>query len=143
MNIDGTNTLACIKAIEIGGGRRQDLPAAAHAGGQGPGPDLTNFYAQYARSPLDPHPGAADRRRERLQSAPDRAKLRRPYECILCACCSTSCPSLLVERRPLPRPGDPAAAIAEIKKLMPARRFEHGRRPHLRPGSRWSRSPPW
>jgi succinate dehydrogenase / fumarate reductase iron-sulfur subunit len=57
-------------------------------------PDLTNFYAQYAsvkpwlqtRTPPPPD-------RERLQSKQDQEKIDRPSACILCACCSTSCPS--------------------------------------------------
>jgi len=57
-------------------------------------PDMTQFYAQYssikpwlqAESP--PPPDA-----ERLQSEEERDKLDGLYECILCACCSTSCPS--------------------------------------------------
>jgi succinate dehydrogenase / fumarate reductase iron-sulfur subunit len=56
--------------------------------------DMTHFYEQYAaiepwikaEPPLDP-------KSERLQSPEDRAKLDGLYECILCACCSTSCPS--------------------------------------------------
>ena len=57
-------------------------------------PDLTHFYAQYAsikpwlQSDSPPPPD-----RERLQSKEDREKLDGLYECILCACCSTSCPS--------------------------------------------------
>jgi succinate dehydrogenase / fumarate reductase iron-sulfur subunit len=57
-------------------------------------PDLTHFYAQYAsikpwiRTQTPPPPD-----KERLQSKEDRAKLDGLYECILCACCSTSCPS--------------------------------------------------
>ena len=57
-------------------------------------PDLTHFYAQYAsikpwiRTQIAPPPD-----RERLQSKEDRAKLDGLYECILCACCSTGCPS--------------------------------------------------
>jgi succinate dehydrogenase / fumarate reductase iron-sulfur subunit len=57
-------------------------------------PDLTNFYAQYAsvkpwlqtRTPAPPDG-------ERLQSKDDQEKVDRPSACILCACCSTSCPS--------------------------------------------------
>jgi ferredoxin len=57
-------------------------------------PDLTNFYAQYAsiepwmKTQTPPPPD-----RERLQSPEDRDKLDGLYECILCACCSTACPS--------------------------------------------------
>ncbi len=57
-------------------------------------PDLTNFYAQYAsvkpwlqtRTPAPPD-------RERLQSKEEQEKIDRPAACILCACCSTACPS--------------------------------------------------
>ena len=57
-------------------------------------PDMTHFYAQYAsikpwiRTQSVPLPD-----QERLQSQEDREKLDGLYECILCACCSTSCPS--------------------------------------------------
>jgi succinate dehydrogenase / fumarate reductase iron-sulfur subunit len=56
-------------------------------------PDLTHFYAQYAS--IEPWLKAETPLpdRERLQSKEDRAKLDGLYECILCACCSTSCPS--------------------------------------------------
>ena len=55
--------------------------------------DLTNFYAQYASiepwlQTVSPTP-----EKEWRQSHDDRAKLDGMYECILCACCSTSCPS--------------------------------------------------
>ena len=54
-------------------------------------PDFTHFYANMPRSAV-----AEDERRLRdrgLQAPEDRAKLDGLYECILCACCSTSCPS--------------------------------------------------
>ena len=55
--------------------------------------DMSMFYAQYEK--IQPYlqnntPAPAI---ERLQSPEDRAKLDGLYECILCACCSTSCPS--------------------------------------------------
>lgn len=55
--------------------------------------DMTQFYEQYSK--IEPYlqnrnPPPA---KERLQSPEDRAKLDGLYECILCACCSTSCPS--------------------------------------------------
>jgi succinate dehydrogenase / fumarate reductase iron-sulfur subunit len=57
-------------------------------------PDMTHFYEQYksikpwlqAETPINPG-------KERLQSPEDREKLDGLYECIMCACCSTSCPS--------------------------------------------------
>jgi succinate dehydrogenase (ubiquinone) iron-sulfur subunit len=55
-------------------------------------PDLTHFYKQYKSiSPYLQHPSPPDR--EHIQSPADRTKLDGLYECILCACCSTSCPS--------------------------------------------------
>ena len=57
-------------------------------------PDLTTFYAQYKSiKPWMQTETAAPANKERLQSQDDRAKIDGLYECILCACCSTSCPS--------------------------------------------------
>jgi succinate dehydrogenase / fumarate reductase iron-sulfur subunit len=56
-------------------------------------PDLTHFYAQYASIKPWLQTITLPPERERLQSKEDRAKLDGLYECILCACCSTSCPS--------------------------------------------------
>ncbi|MGR9106556.1 MAG: succinate dehydrogenase iron-sulfur subunit [Gammaproteobacteria bacterium] len=94
MNINGKNTLACTKAIEDLEGTIKIYPLPHMAVVKDLVPDLTHFYAQYAS--IKPWietqtPPPADR--ERLQSVEDRAKLDGLYECILCACCSTSCPS--------------------------------------------------
>jgi len=94
MNIDGTNTLACTRAIEDIHGDVKIYPLPHMAVVKDLVPDLTHFYAQYASikpwlmSQTPPPPD-----RERLQSKEDRAQLDGLYECILCACCSTSCPS--------------------------------------------------
>ncbi len=93
MNINGVNTLACIcSAAEINGDIRiyplphmsviKDLVC-----------DLSNFYSQYAS--IKPWLQAGDETsgHERLQSEQERMKLDGLYECILCACCSTACPS--------------------------------------------------
>ncbi|RKZ37494.1 MAG: succinate dehydrogenase iron-sulfur subunit [Gammaproteobacteria bacterium] len=94
MNIDGTNTLACTKPIADVKGDVKIYPLPHMSVVKDLVPDLTHFYAQHAsvkpwmqtQSPPPPD-------RERLQSKEDRAKLDGLYECILCACCSTSCPS--------------------------------------------------
>jgi succinate dehydrogenase / fumarate reductase iron-sulfur subunit len=94
MNIDGVNTLACTRAIEDVKGEVRIFPLPHLPVIKDLVPDLTNFYAQYAsvkpwlqtRTPAPPD-------RERLQSAEDQEKIDRPSACILCACCSTSCPS--------------------------------------------------
>jgi succinate dehydrogenase / fumarate reductase iron-sulfur subunit len=56
-------------------------------------PDLTLFYAQYASIEPWLHTETPEPQTEWKQSETDRAKLDGLYECILCACCSTSCPS--------------------------------------------------
>jgi succinate dehydrogenase / fumarate reductase iron-sulfur subunit len=57
-------------------------------------PDLTHFYAQYAAlEPWLKTETPAPSGREHLQSKEDRSQLDGHYECIMCACCSTSCPS--------------------------------------------------
>jgi succinate dehydrogenase / fumarate reductase iron-sulfur subunit len=95
MNIDGTNTLACTRGIADCGKAEVPIYPLPHMPVvKDLVPDLTHFYAQYAsirpwlRTQSVP-PGS----RERLQSKADRARLDGLYECILCACCSTSCPS--------------------------------------------------
>ena len=94
MNINGSNTLACTKAIDDFKGDLKIYPLPHMPVVKDLVPDLTNFYAQYAsikpwmQSETPPPPD-----RERLQSKEDREKLEGLEECILCACCSTSCPS--------------------------------------------------
>ncbi len=94
MNIDGTNTLACIKAVEDVKGDVKIHPLPHMPVIKDLVPDLTHFYAQYASiKPWLQSETPAPPDRERLQSVEERAKLDGLYECILCACCSTSCPS--------------------------------------------------
>ena len=108
MNIDGTNTLACLCRIPS----KSTLPNKKLSINPLPHtyvlrdlvPDLTNFYNQYKSigpwlvnseetritakpSSINPSP------KEIYQSKEDREKLDGLYECVLCACCSTSCPS--------------------------------------------------
>jgi succinate dehydrogenase / fumarate reductase, iron-sulfur subunit len=94
MNIDGQNGLACTTAMAIV--KRNEVkinPLPHQPVVKDLVPDLTNFYAQLAavepwlqtKSPVP--------RKEWRQSLQDREKLDGLYECILCACCSTACPS--------------------------------------------------
>ena len=93
MNIDGTNTLACLQAIEDVKGPVSIYPLPHMEVVKDLVPDMTNFYAQHqsiepwlqSKSPTPP--------KEWRQSREDREALDGLYECILCACCSTSCPS--------------------------------------------------
>ncbi len=94
MNIDGVNTLACTKATAEIRGDVKIYPLPHMPVIKDLVPDLTNFYAQYAsvKPWLQAHtPAPPDR--ERLQSKDDQSKIDQPSACILCACCSTSCPS--------------------------------------------------
>jgi succinate dehydrogenase / fumarate reductase iron-sulfur subunit len=126
MNIDGTNTLACTKSIEEVNEDVKVYPLPHMPVVKDLVPDLTNFYAQYAsikpwlqsRTPAPPD-------QERLQSKEDQLKINEPSACILCACCSTSCPSYWWN-------GDrylgPAALLAAYRWLVDSRDEATGER---------------
>ena len=93
MNIGGANTLACTKGMDEFKGPIAIYPLPHMPVVKDLVPDLTTFYSQHrAIEPwlktTTPTPST-----EWLQSKADREKLDGLYECILCACCSTSCPS--------------------------------------------------
>ncbi len=93
MNIDGTNTLACTKYIaEVNGAVRiyplPHLPVVKDLV-----PDLNGIFAQYQSIEPWLQADTAAPTRERPQSPEERAKLDGLWECILCFCCSTACPS--------------------------------------------------
>jgi len=93
MNIDGTNTVACTKPIDEISGPVKIYPLPHMEVVKDLVPDLTNFYAQHRAVEPWLHTTTPEPEREWLQSEEDREKLDGLYECILCACCSTSCPS--------------------------------------------------
>jgi succinate dehydrogenase / fumarate reductase iron-sulfur subunit len=94
MNIDGTNTLACTKYISDMKGDVKIFPLPHMKVVKDLVPDLNAAYAQLASiEPWMKTETAPPPDRERLQSPEDRKKLDGLYECILCFCCSTSCPS--------------------------------------------------
>lgn len=95
MNINGKNGLACIKPISecVKGNKLVLRPLPGLPVIRDLVIDMSQFYEQYRK--IEPFlqndtPAPAI---ERLQSPEERAKLDGLYECILCACCSTSCPS--------------------------------------------------
>ena len=93
MNIDGTNTLACTRAMEDIDGPIAIYPLPHLEVVKDLVADLSTFYAQLRSvepwlQTESPAPQA-----EWRQSPEEREKLDGLYECILCACCSTSCPS--------------------------------------------------
>lgn len=94
MNIDGTNTLACLKPMSEVEGTVKIYPLPHLPVVKDLVPDLNQFYDQYAEiKPWLQNNEDTEKTSERLQSEEDREKLDGLYECILCACCSTSCPS--------------------------------------------------
>jgi succinate dehydrogenase / fumarate reductase iron-sulfur subunit len=94
MNIDGLNTLACLKPIEDIQGDVRIYPLPHMPVVKDLVPDLSQVYAQYRliepwlKADSPPPPDS-----ERLQSKQERARLDGLWECILCFCCSTACPS--------------------------------------------------
>ncbi|MBS0367274.1 MAG: succinate dehydrogenase iron-sulfur subunit [Proteobacteria bacterium] len=126
MNINGVNRLACTTALsELRGDIRiyplPHLPVVKDLV-----PDLTTFYAQYAsvkpwlqtRTPAPPD-------RERLQSKQEQERIDRPAACILCACCSTSCPSYWWNGE---RYLGPAALLAAYRWIIDSRDEATGER---------------
>jgi len=170
MNIDGTNTLACLHPIEEVKGAVKIYPLPHMAVVKDLVPDLNHIFAQYRSiEPWLQSDSPPPHDRERRQSVAEREKLDGLWECILCFCCSTSCPSywwnserylgpaILLQAyrwladsrdertgdrldaledpfrlyrchtimnctRTCPKGLNPAKAIAEIKKMMVARR---------------------
>src|SRR6516165_3405145 len=93
MNIDATNTLACTKAMADIKGAVKIYPLPHMPVVKDLVPDLTNFYAQHAAIEPWLQTTSPTPQKEWKQSHEDRQKLDGLYECILCACCSTACPS--------------------------------------------------
>jgi len=93
MNIDGINTLACTRGMDEIKGTVRIYPLPHLHVVKDLVPDMTNFYAQYASIEPWLKTKTPTPEKEWKQSHDDRQKLDGHYECILCACCTTSCPS--------------------------------------------------
>ncbi|KAK8042100.1 Succinate dehydrogenase iron-sulfur subunit [Apiospora rasikravindrae] len=94
MNINGTNTLACLCRIPTDTADMKVYPLPHTYVVKDLVPDLTHFYKQYKSiKPYLQRDTPSPDGKEYRQSKADRRKLDGLYECILCACCSTSCPS--------------------------------------------------
>ena len=95
MNINGKNGLACITPISsvIKRNKIELRPLPGLPVIRDLVVDMTEFYAQYEKIKPFLQNDTPPPNQERLQSPSDRDKLDGLYECILCACCSTSCPS--------------------------------------------------
>ncbi len=93
MNIDGANTLACTKAIEDMPSDVRIYPLPHMSVVKDLVPDMTHFYAQHRSIEPWLKTETVTPEKEWSQSPEDRAQLDSLYECILCACCTTACPS--------------------------------------------------
>ena len=93
MNIDGVNTLACTKSIDDIKGDIKISPLPHQPVIKDLVPDLTNFYEQHKSVQPWLKTKSDQPEKEWYQSKEDREKVDGMYECIMCACCSTSCPS--------------------------------------------------
>lgn len=126
MNINGVNRLACTTSMKDLGEEIRIYPLPHMPVIKDLVPDLTAFYAQYAavqpwlktRTPAPPD-------RERLQSKSDQEKVDGPAACILCACCSTACPSYWWNSE---RFLGPAALLAAYRWIIDSRDEASGER---------------
>ena len=126
MNINGSNALACTTALDDVEGDIAIYPLPHQPVVKDLVSDLTNFYAQYASiEPWLKSDTPAPPDSERLQSPQDRELLDGSYECILCACCSTSCPSYWWNSD---RYLGPAALLASYRWLVDSRDDNTGER---------------
>ena len=126
MNINGVNCLACTTSMQDLGAEVRIYPLPHMPVIKDLVPDLSTVYAQYnaikpwlqAESPPPPD-------RERLQSKDDQEKIDRPAACILCACCSTACPSYWWNSE---RFLGPAALLAAYRWIIDSRDEATGER---------------
>jgi len=96
MNIGGENTLACIRHIDTDTSKPTKIYPLPHMYVvKDLVPDMNLFYAQYASVQpwLQKEKPIKLGEQQQHQSVKERERLEGLYECILCACCSTSCPS--------------------------------------------------
>jgi succinate dehydrogenase / fumarate reductase iron-sulfur subunit len=126
MNINGINRLACTTTMEDLKGDVRIFPLPHMPVVKDLVSDLSNFYAQYAA--VEPWlktgtPAPPDR--ERLQSKQEQQRIDRPSACILCACCSTGCPSYWWNSD---RFLGPAALLAAYRWLVDSRDEAAGER---------------
>ena len=125
MNIAGRNTIACTQGWDETNGVITVSPLPHMPVVKDLVPDLTNFYAQHAYVQPFLQTDTPEPEKEWRQSPDDREKLDGLYECIMCACCSTSCPSYWWN-------GDkylgPAALLHAYRWLIDSRDEETGER---------------
>ncbi len=122
MNIDGENGLACLRKLGDGASALRLFPLPHMRVIRDLVPDLSGFFKHYqAQMPYlqaAPPRGGVEHR----QSPADRNKLDGLYECILCACCSSACPSYWWNEETFPGP----AALLQAQRWVEDSRDEHG-----------------
>ncbi len=119
MCIDGDNTLACTVSTDSIKGEVKIYPLPHMPVVKDLVPDMSNFYAQYASiKPWLQSRTPAPTDHERLQSRDDQELINEPAACILCACCSTACPSYWWNSD---RYLGPAALLAAYRWLVDSR----------------------
>ena len=99
MNIDGVNTLACLSEIPKNDEEVVINPLPHMYVVKDLVVDMTNFYQQYKQIKpylIQDEKNKPSENSENIQSIKERSKLRDMDKCILCACCSTSCPSYYI-----------------------------------------------
>src|SRR5665213_2548990 len=93
MNLDGSNWLACTRFISDMGTKATIHPLANMRIIKDPVPGPTHVFAQYAAIKPWLQSRTPEPEKERLQSPQERSQLDGYYECILCFCCTSGCPS--------------------------------------------------
>ncbi len=93
MNVNGKNRLACTTHLSSLGDKVVVRPLPGLPVERDLIVDMSQFYKQYEKAKPYLQNDTPAPATERLQSPEERAKLDGLYECILCACCTTSCPS--------------------------------------------------
>ena len=139
MNIDGTNTLACLKPIADVKGDVRINPLPHMPVVKDLVPDLSQAYAQYRSvEPWLQSDTPAPPDGERRQSKEERSKLDGMWECILCFCCTTSCPSYWWN-------GDRYLGPADLpERPEPGESDRRDQDPHVgTPGLRWPSQVTW
>ena len=126
MNINGGNSLACTISTDSVSGDTKIYPLPHMPVVKDLVADLTHFYEQYASiKPWLQAKNEPPNQKERLQSKEEQEKIDEPAACILCACCSTSCPSYWWNSD---RYLGPAALLASYRWLVDSRDDAKGER---------------
>lgn len=128
MNINGKNRLACVTPWRDMGTRIMVRPLSGMPIKKDLIVDMSDFFKQlesvkpYLVTDKKQEPGAQPQ--ELIQTEAERSKIDGLYECILCACCTSSCPSYWWNRNRSEDEGDfigPAAALAAARFILDSR----------------------